>query len=80
VRSTGSASVVIGCRAVDLINRPSLHFLAVIWEQIWEQTSAKLPQISATRWVTQDRYMSRGRVHTQVADLLDRTVTGINDE
>ena len=24
--------------------------------------------------MTQDRYMSRGRVHTQVADLLDRTV------
>jgi integrase len=23
---------------------------------------------------TQDRYMTRGRVHTQVADLLDRTV------
>jgi hypothetical protein len=30
--------------------------------------------------MTQDRYMSRGRVHSQVADLLDRTVTGINDE
>jgi integrase len=29
--------------------------------------------------MTQDRYMSRGRVHTQVADLLDRTVR-INDE
>ena len=27
--------------------------------------------------MTQDRYMSRGRVHTQVAKLLDRT---INDE
>jgi integrase len=27
--------------------------------------------------MTQDRYMSRGRVHTQVAELLDRT---INDE
>ena len=25
--------------------------------------------------MTQDRYMTRGRVHTQVADLLDRTVT-----
>ena len=24
--------------------------------------------------MTQDRYMSRGRVHTQVADLLDRAV------
>ena len=24
--------------------------------------------------MTQDRYMTRGRVHTQVADLLDRTV------
>jgi integrase len=24
--------------------------------------------------MTQDRYMSRGRVHTQVADLLDRLV------
>ena len=24
--------------------------------------------------MTQDRYMSRGRVHTQVADLLDRGV------
>lgn len=24
--------------------------------------------------MTQDRYMPRGRVHTQVADLLDRTV------
>jgi integrase len=24
--------------------------------------------------MTQDRYMSRGRTHTQVADLLDRTV------
>jgi hypothetical protein len=24
---------------------------------------------------TQDRYMSRGRVHTQVADLLDRTIS-----
>jgi hypothetical protein len=23
---------------------------------------------------TQDRYMTRGRVHTQVADLLDRSV------
>ena len=30
--------------------------------------------------MTQDRYMSRGRLHTQVADLLDRTVTDINDE
>ena len=29
--------------------------------------------------MTQDRYMSRGRIHTQVADLLDRTVR-INDE
>ena len=29
--------------------------------------------------MTQDRYMSRGRVHTQVADLLDRTIR-INDE
>jgi integrase len=29
--------------------------------------------------MTQDRYMSRGRVHPQVAELLDRTV-GINDE
>jgi integrase len=29
--------------------------------------------------MTQDKYMSRGRVHTQVADLLDRTVA-INDE
>ena len=27
--------------------------------------------------MTQDRYMARGRVHTQVAELLDRT---INDE
>jgi hypothetical protein len=27
--------------------------------------------------MTQDRYMSRGRVHNQVAELLDRT---INDE
>jgi len=25
--------------------------------------------------MTQDRYMTRGRVHTQVAELLDRTVT-----
>jgi integrase len=24
--------------------------------------------------ITQDRYMSRGRVHTQVAELLDRTI------
>jgi hypothetical protein len=30
--------------------------------------------------MTQHRYMSRGRVHTQVADLLDRTVTNINDD
>ena len=30
--------------------------------------------------MTQDRYMSRGRVHNQVADLLDRAVTDINDE
>jgi hypothetical protein len=29
--------------------------------------------------MTQDRYMSRGRVHVQVAELLDRTVA-INDE
>ena len=29
--------------------------------------------------MTQDRYMSRGRIHTQVANLLDRTVH-INDE
>jgi integrase len=29
--------------------------------------------------MTQDRYMARGRVHTEVADLLDRTVA-INDE
>jgi len=29
--------------------------------------------------MTQDRYMSRGRVHTQVAELLDRVVA-INDE
>ena len=26
--------------------------------------------------MTQDRYMSRGRVHNQVADLLDKAVTG----
>lgn len=25
--------------------------------------------------MTQDRYMTHGRIHTQVADLLDRTVT-----
>jgi integrase len=30
--------------------------------------------------MTQDRYMSRGRVHTQVAELLERTVAPINDE
>jgi integrase len=24
--------------------------------------------------MTQDRYMARGRMHTQVADLLDRTI------
>jgi hypothetical protein len=29
--------------------------------------------------MTQDRYMARGRVHTEVADLVDRTVA-INDE
>lgn len=29
--------------------------------------------------MTQDRNMTRGRIHTQVADLLDRTVR-INDE
>jgi hypothetical protein len=29
--------------------------------------------------MTQDRYMTRGRVHTQVAELLDRTVR-VNDE
>jgi hypothetical protein len=29
--------------------------------------------------MTQDRYMTRGRIHTQLADLLDRTVR-INDE
>jgi len=29
--------------------------------------------------MTQDWYMTRGRIHTQVADLLDRTVR-INDE
>ncbi|MCW2654245.1 MAG: hypothetical protein JWR32_5221 [Mycobacterium sp.] len=28
--------------------------------------------------MTQDRYMSRGRVHTQVAELLDRTVKTSN--
>jgi integrase len=30
--------------------------------------------------MTQDRYMSRGRVHVQVSELLDRAVTVINDE
>ena len=30
--------------------------------------------------MTQDRYMSRGRAHTQVADLLDGVVADINDE
>ena len=29
--------------------------------------------------MTQDRYMTRGRIHSQVADLLDPTVR-INDE
>jgi len=29
--------------------------------------------------MAEDRYMSRGRVHAQVADLLDRTVA-MNDE
>lgn len=29
--------------------------------------------------MTMDRYMSRGRTHTAVADLLDRTVA-VNDE
>jgi integrase len=27
--------------------------------------------------MTQDRYMSRGRIHTQVAELLDRTVKNV---
>ena len=30
--------------------------------------------------MTQDRYMSRGRVHNQVADLLDRAVADKNDD
>ena len=30
--------------------------------------------------MTQDRYMARGRVHSEVADLLDRAVHRINDE
>jgi hypothetical protein len=30
--------------------------------------------------MTQDRYMSRGRIHTQVADLLDRAVSGFDGE
>ena len=30
--------------------------------------------------MTQDRYMSRGRVHVQVSQLLDRTMLNINDE
>jgi integrase len=30
--------------------------------------------------MTQDRYMQRGRVHSEVADLLDRTVGRKNDE
>jgi integrase len=30
--------------------------------------------------MTQDRYMSRGRVHTQVADLLDRMVSEPSDQ
>jgi hypothetical protein len=30
--------------------------------------------------LTRDRHMSRGRLHTQVADLMDRTVTDINDD
>lgn len=29
--------------------------------------------------MTQDKYMSRGRVHTQVADLLDRLVSDSHD-
>jgi hypothetical protein len=29
--------------------------------------------------MTQDHYMTRGRVHTQVADLLDRTVAKSGD-
>jgi hypothetical protein len=27
--------------------------------------------------MTQDRYMTRGHVHTQVADLLDRPIAGV---
>lgn len=30
--------------------------------------------------MTQDCYMSRGHVHPQVADVLDRAVTDTNDE
>jgi hypothetical protein len=30
--------------------------------------------------MTHDRYMSRGRVHTQVADPLDRAIAEINDD
>jgi integrase len=30
--------------------------------------------------MTQDRHMTRGRMHTQVADLLERAVTDINVE
>ena len=30
--------------------------------------------------MTQDRYMTRGRIHTQVADLLDRTVAKTVDK
>jgi integrase len=43
-----------------------------------EGLSARIGADHLGHWkvsMTQDRYMTRGRVHTQVAELLDRTVT-----
>ena len=60
--------LVIAFLLVALVFRSALHrFPAESGDQLGH---AKVS-------MTQDKYMSRGRVHTQVAELLDRT---INDE
>ena len=46
--------------------------------KVWDLNYVTVIMSATTKVsMTQDKYMSRGRVHTQVTELLDRT---INDE
>jgi hypothetical protein len=68
-------------RAVDSVEQRLDHFQKILrpvrfcdlaW-LVWLRVLAGLVRSTTGAWIT--KHMSRGRVHTQVAELLDRTIT-----